>query len=141
MPLFIVKFISLSLIISGIAMAIFGVSLFLKTKNFKKGANRTIGTIMKLESKLTKNKNTVCRPVISFKSERGEIFVFTSDDFQSEGYYKIGDQIEILYDETNPTEAIINTFFNTWGNTIYFIVVGLFCIFFGTYLLYHPTNR
>jgi len=141
MPIFIIKIISLSLIITGIAMAIFGVNLFVKTKNFKKGAIRTIGTIMKLESKLTKNKNTVCRPVISFENEKGEVFVITSDDFQGEGYYKTGNQIEILYDKSNPTEATINTFANIWGKTIYFIVIGLFCILFGIYLFYHPTNR
>lgn len=66
-------------------------------------------------------------PIVEFMADNGRTYSFTSSVSTSPPAYSIGEKVEILYDESDPNEALINSFFFVWGGVL--ILGGLGFLF------------
>ena len=63
-------------------------------------------------------------PVIEFKTQTGEVFRFEGKTSGPENEYKIGEQVEILYDPQDPQGAMINSWKELWFPSIAMMIIG-----------------
>ncbi len=63
---------------------------------------------------------------ISFKAQDGQEISYPQNGMISG--YKIGDEVSVLYDSSNPGNASINTISALWGFPILAFVMGIFFV-------------
>jgi hypothetical protein len=63
-------------------------------------------------------------PVVEFKTQTGEVFRFEGKTSGPENEYKIGEQVEILYDPQDPQGAMINSWKELWFPSIAMMIIG-----------------
>ncbi len=66
-------------------------------------------------------------PIVAFQTQEGKPIHFESN-VGAGGYgpYEVGDEVEVLYDPKNPTDARINSFIQLWLIGIFPLVLGGF---------------
>jgi len=68
-------------------------------------------------------------PVIQFVDKRtGNTYNFTGVNGSNPPAYSIGQEVEILYDPKNPTQATVKSFFDIWGLSIVLMAMGSFLL-------------
>jgi hypothetical protein len=68
---------------------------------------------------------TSYHPVIKYKAISGEDVTFESKYGSSNWNVKVGDQLDILVNRTNPTDAEVETFMAQWGVTLIFTIISV----------------
>jgi len=111
----------------GLGMIVGAFFLFTNTQDFLKNALTTDGTVVELVRSRSSDSDTY-RPVVVFKSNGGSTIEFTSSSGSNPPSYSKGEIVEILYQESSPEQAKINSFFSLWGATT--ILGGLGSVFF-----------
>lgn len=72
-------------------------------------------------------------PIVEFKTAEGETRQFKSITEYSPQKYFNGDQVEVIYDPSNPAKADINSSFEIWSESLATIVIGLFFVLIGVF--------
>jgi len=123
--------------------------LFQKKSRLIKASLKTVGTVKRLQSvdsnvfvsgsmdddpafRQEENmfKGLSVAPVIEFKDKTGKTFEITGVA-SSPPKYNPGDHVDILYPESNPEKACIDSFFDKWLLTIVPMVFGIILFLFG----------
>ena len=127
----IIKYTSASI---GSAMLVFAFISYLHVQSFLTSAIETEGTVINLigsssvhsssssDSILNRSSDTYA-PVVQFKTKEGKSITFKSSVSSNPHSYSIGESIKVLYRESDPNNAIVNSFFALWGGIL--IVGGL----------------
>jgi hypothetical protein len=71
-----------------------------------------------------------CAPVFRFTANDGRNFTVTSNTGQNPCPWRIGDSIRILYKESHPEHARVDSFFQLWTLPIVFGFLGALSTFF-----------
>ena len=130
-------------VIVGVLALVFGIYLHFSTKAFMEDAVETTGTVIEIYEKKPKsnmnNRNVSSElkycPIIEFVTEAGDTVEFKSTFGSTDkNYYEEGDDIDVLYDPSNPVKAQQKTKSSNMktlvpiGMGIVFILMGLFII-------------
>ncbi|MGI0119184.1 DUF3592 domain-containing protein [Zooshikella sp. RANM57] len=123
--------------IIGLAMLVGAFFAYKNSHDFVAEAIHTNGTVVELISSRSSDSISY-RPVVEFKTKEGDLIEFTSSTGSNPPSYSRGDAVEVLYLESYPDKAEINSFFSLWGlSTILggmgavFFLVGFLIILFG----------
>ncbi len=104
------------------------ISAAINTLNFLENAIGTEGEVIALaESRSSDSHNSLYAPVVMFTTTEGKEEVFVSSSSSYPAAYDVGESIEVLYLEEDPSEVKIKGFFSFWG--ISFITGGMGVMF------------
>ena len=115
-------------LIAGIGMLIGTLITFKSTYEFLKISVASQGTIVKLiasRSTSSSGNSTVYRPVVQFIDQNGNQVEFVSSTGSNPPSYKIGEEVEVLYNPESPNEAKIKGFFTLWGGITVLGILGI----------------
>lgn len=105
-------------------LSLYGIYLFISTLSFRKNSVKVVGNVIEVKSRTNKNKQVIYAPVIAFKTEDGKEVRFESFSYKHTKN-EVGDQMNILYDINNPSNAKTDDFRAIWGGTFLFLAIGL----------------
>jgi hypothetical protein len=125
------------LILAGIALSAFGVFFYFHQQSFLEKAQETTGRVTKIEQTTRTSRTdgvsrTVYeyRPVVEFALE-GRGYTFRGDTSQSANAYAEGQEVAVLYNAENPSDAQIKsdsrqmTNFLFMGGGVLMLLVGV----------------
>ncbi|WP_215398526.1 DUF3592 domain-containing protein [Rheinheimera oceanensis] len=107
----------------GFAMLAGAFFAYNSTSSFLKEAAVADGMVVELLASRSDNSITY-RPVVQFMSEQGQLIEFVSATGSNPASYSQGEQVEVLYLPTRPSDAKINGFFSLWGVAIILAAIG-----------------
>ena len=125
------KFIGTMICLFGIVIAIYGFSFLLQTNELQSNGIKVKGTVIEIAEKAIYRS-----PIVRFKTAEGKTINFKSrlevnkDLFK----YKIGQEVEVIYNRNNPADAEINAFWEQNMPQIYPGAFGLFLLILGFFL-------
>lgn len=111
-----------------------GVATFIHTMRFVAGAERATGTVIDLDSR-TDSDGVTFYPVVRFTTAEGRTVEFVSSSGSSPPSESVGDEVEVLYDPDDPTDAQLSGFFHLW---LWPLVLGPLGILVGFFALFAP---
>lgn len=117
-------FLSALILVVGIPFAIISVFEFKNTLNLLSNSHKTLGRIIDIEEEKRRNGGYMYSPVIKYKSVTGDEYIYDSNTKTGYTSYKIGQEIELIYDKNNPQNARVNSFLDIWFLTIIMGVGG-----------------
>jgi len=113
-------------VLIGAGMLIGTVFAFMSARSFAAHAVHAQGVVVALQPRHS-NGSTTWAPLVRF-SHDGQVIDFTSSTSTSPPSYRVNQTVPILFAESNPYGAKIDTFFSVWGGPI--ILGGLGTVFF-----------
>lgn len=114
--------------------------LFYNAQEFDKNAITTTGVVTELIEK-TVGKHNGSAPAIRFYTKTGKMIDFVSSEADVVSTYKVGDEVTILYNQKEPTHAVIKGFFSVWGASMAFALVGFGLFFMGCLLFVREQRK
>jgi hypothetical protein len=122
----------------GLGMLLGAFLVYTNTQDFLQSAITTNGTVVELVRSRSSDSITY-RPVVEFKTQGDRFIEFTSSSGSNPASYSKGEIVDVLYLESSPEQAKINSFFSLWGGSTIlgglgslFFIVGLSIIFLGS---------
>jgi len=112
--------------IVGAGMLLGAGALRANTSRFLAHASPARGTVVALQPKRSSDGSTTYSPVVHFK-HGAQMIEFTSQNSSSPPGYHIGEIVPVLYLDTNPYDAKLNSFFSLWAGAL--IVGGIGAVF------------
>jgi hypothetical protein len=131
------KIISSVFIFIGILSFFFGIYQITKASKFKKKAKHTFGIVLNLKSKKGEKGVLIYAPVVAFTDEKGNKITFTSESFNRRPRYQVGEKVEVIYNESDPSHAMTNDFQSAWGSPFFILGSGLLLLVVGFYFFFH----
>ena len=123
-------FIGVPFLLVGIGITIAGFFNYQKTNNFLATAQTVNAQVVKYDSHIStsRRKRRTTRtimytPLFAYQIN-GEDFVTKSKSSSSSKPYQIGEKVDIFYNAENPNEIRQNTFFDLWGLSLIFSIMG-----------------
>lgn len=108
----------------GLIALIIAAMTFYHTQRFLHNAVRADGIVTDINLSRSKNSNMI-RPSVQFMAGNGELTAFTARFSSSSPRYSIGDVVDVLYEESMPKAAKIDSFVSLWAITLIVAAVGL----------------
>lgn len=113
----------------GLGMLAGSVVSYQSTQDFIARSATTTGTVVELERRVSRdsdgNRSTVYHPVVRYSVNGGREYRFRSNTGSNPAAYRRGEEVEVLYQPSNPGDAKINGFFALWGGSVIMGVLGL----------------
>jgi small-conductance mechanosensitive channel len=107
----------------GFGMLVAACSMYFETNSFLSKAAITQGAVIKLLQSTSRGKITY-RPVVRFNNKNGDTVEFVSAHGSRPPRYTVGQEVEVLYQPTDPHNAEINAFFPLWGGSVIMGIMG-----------------
>lgn len=123
-----VSFVGIVLFIFGIIIAIYGFSFLTEDNKLGENGETVKGKVIDIRKKAIYRS-----PIVSFTTKEGKTYTFVSrmevnvDLFD----YKIGQEVDVIYDKTNPTNAQIDAFLERNFPQLFLGGFGAFLMLFG----------
>jgi hypothetical protein len=100
-------------LVIGIGLFGGGIYSFLSTRDFIGEAATTGGVVIDLERERDADGNDSYYPRVQFETN-GRSYQFRGQVGSGRGTFKVGEQVEVLYDPADPYHARINSFLQLW---------------------------
>jgi hypothetical protein len=121
---------------AGPCLIIYSFLSIARTKNFLLRSDEVEGKVIRLErSKDHDEYGYTYAPVFTFTTAGGRQYTVTSDSGSSPPSFREGESVRVRYEPDHPMNARINTTFQTWGTAIVSGGAGMFCLFWGCFVL------
>lgn len=131
----IIRIIGITLMISALIPLIPGVLFYAKTKSFLKTASNAKAIVIEMVQRNSSSRSTGrsigYAPVYKFTAKDGIEYLVHSSTSSYPPAFKVGQEIPILYDSSNPKKAEIDTFFDIWLVPFVFTMLTIFMLFMG----------
>ena len=130
----IIKIIKYVFAVIGIVLLMAGAMTYNSTRNFIAGASEAQGKVVDLVLERTDNRNSsrskssVYKPVVVFTTADNEVINFISSVGSNPPSHSKGEVVNILYNQSKPYEARIDSFLDLWFMTS--ILTGIGAVFF-----------
>lgn len=108
----------------GIALTIYSIFSFFRQKRIISQSENAFGTVTNLIQK-PRRKGCIYCPQIRYQTKSGSVVDFQSDFGSQPASHKIGQQVQVLYNPFNPSQAQIKSFFSLWLVTLISLLMGL----------------
>ena len=112
------------LMASGFICIVIALVSFLYFWHFVHTAKHTDGKIVRMIEQKDKDDRTVYFPVFSFHDSQGAEHTIHSSSGSFPPDYEVGDTVPVLYISTDPTNAMIDSFFSVWGISLITGIIG-----------------
>jgi len=116
--------IGLTFAVIGLVALMIGILWIRSTKERMKTMINHTGTVVEMIRVERPGETATFYPVIEFKTQTGEVFRFEGKTSGPENEYKIGEQVEILYEPQDPQGAMINSLKELWFPSIALMIIG-----------------
>ena len=127
-----VEYMLLIPILVGLIVISFGLREFSQIRNFLKISARAKGIVFDLKSV----GDGCYAPVVRYTdSISGEEYEVTSTTGSKPPEFEVGEEVDVVYNPSNLSEASINTIGELWGKVIFLVCFGSIFIAVGTILL------
>ncbi|MTC71622.1 MULTISPECIES: DUF3592 domain-containing protein [Providencia] len=93
--------------------------------NMTKNGVETTGIVTDLDVSVSEDKSKSYFPIIEFTTQDNQKIEFRSSMGSSSYRGSIGQSIDVLYDPTNPHDAVINSFFGIYALSIFCGIFGV----------------
>lgn len=113
--------------IVGLGLLVGAFILFTNTKHFLEDALTTDGTVIELvrsRSSSNSSDSITYKPVVEFVTQDGTTVEFMSSSGSNPPSYTRGNIVEVMYHNSFPEKAKINSFFSLWGGATIFTIMG-----------------
>jgi hypothetical protein len=124
MPKSMALMIGLTFAVIGLVALVIGILWIRSTKERLKTMINHTGTVVEKVRVERPGETANFYPVVEFKTQTGEVFRFEGKTSGPENEYKIGEQVEILYDPQDPQGAMINSWKELWFPSIAMMIIG-----------------
>lgn len=108
---------------------------YMYTQKFLETAVKTEGTVIELVERRGENGVTYA-PVYTFSDTRGEEHKIYSGSSSYPPDYEVGEEVQVLYDPSEPQKAKIDSFFELWGISAILAVIGSISLFLGPLFIF-----
>lgn len=143
-----------TLIVVKYVFALLGVGLLIgagfsvaHTRSFLEHAIRTQGTVVALvprysnnSSNNSTNSSPTYAPMVRF-SHAGQVIDFTASTSSNPPSYQVGERVGVLYLESAPFQARLDSFFSVWGATVVLVPLGAIFLLIGGLMIIVPRMR
>ena len=113
--------------------------------NWLAGLSSATGTVTQVLEKIDDDGDTLYKPLVSFEVSQQESHDVSSIGWSDYLTYKKGESVDVLYSPTNPTDAIIDEWFEKWflitlalaisgGLLSFSIIPSIFCLVFSHFV-------
>lgn len=127
------------LVLGGMTLLLASV-LFYTAQEFDQQSVETSGVVTELVYKTVGSKPGYA-PAIRFYTKQGRMIDFVSSKAHVTSKYELGDEVTILYNQKEPTDAVVKGFFSVWGASIAFGLVGCILFFLGCLLVVREKRK
>ena len=122
------------------------------TRSFLAQASRAQGTVVALQPRHSRNTTTngtnttaasdsvTFAPLVRF-SHAGQVIDFTGSTSSNPPRYRIGKTVPVLFLESSPFSAKIDSFFSLWGATMILSILGAVFFLIGGGMIIVPRMR
>ncbi|MEK6256175.1 MAG: DUF3592 domain-containing protein [Chloroflexota bacterium] len=117
--------------IIGGAMAYFGWNMRLKDQAYVDAAESADGTVVQVDSVQKSDGDILYHPVIEFTTVGGEDIEYRVSSGSNPPAFKVGEQVEVLYNPDFPADAHVNSFLDLWLFSTILLVFGGFFLLAG----------
>jgi hypothetical protein len=126
------EILDIALVAGGVCGIVWSVIAGFRTSNFIKRAIETAGEVIDLQKSRGSGQfgNYDYAPIFRFATAEGKSYTITSKVGSSPPGFNVGERVRVRYDATDPENARIETAFQTWGETIIPMVIGIALIGF-----------
>jgi len=128
------RVISIIFRIFGLVLLVVGAVLTFMTYDFLEHSISTTGTVRSIDKSYTDDGGATYRPTIRFLdntgTKRGAETFISSTEYN----YPIKSELDILYDERDPTSLRLDNWFETWGFGIIFLGASIVPLFIASIL-------
>lgn len=102
----------LKYVFGGVGLVLLGLAFFFwnQTEDFLRRSARTQGKVIRL----VRQRSRGAKPVVSFKTEKGQTVVFISRVASRPPAYRRGEVVRVVYDRSNPQNARIYGYFELY---------------------------
>ena len=125
----------------GALFAGFGGWFLWQESSFSERSIPTRGTIVKLVDYRDSDGDTMYRPVAEYFDARGRRYEFSSNTSSSSPGFRIGEEVDILYDPLKPHDARIDTWGQRFLLPVIFSGMGSLFVLIGLGLVVFPILR
>ncbi len=125
------SFIGIVIFFFGVVITGYGFSFLLEKEALDANGVRVKGTVISIEQKAIYRS-----PVVEFRTLEGKKVTFMSDvDINVDFFdYKVGQEVDVIYDKDKPRKAKIDTFWQRNVAQVYLGCLGLFLMLLGWFL-------
>jgi hypothetical protein len=111
----------------GVCCLVWSVISYFRINRFLSHCIETRGEVIRLERTRSSGEfgSYDYAPVFQFQSANGDSITITSDVASSPAGFSEGQSVLVRYDPTNPSDAKIHSFFQTWGGCVIPAWVGI----------------
>lgn len=118
--------------IAGLVTFFIGLLLLIDRILLIKKGNIAIATVIELKEDIDSDKNKTYKPVFKFTTQNNEEIIYEHSRFSSYGTWSIGEEIKVVYPTGSPYEIVLLTYFNSFGLSMLFFIVGFILIVIST---------
>lgn len=128
-------FLSILFLLVGTPFVVVSIIILLNTLNLLSNSYKTLGKITGINEERQSKGGYMYSPVIKYKSDTGDEYVYSSATKTGYSSYKIGQEVELIYDKNNPQNARVNSILDIWFLPIFMGVSGSAITITGVILL------
>jgi Protein of unknown function (DUF3592) len=100
----------------------------IRTELFIRHAVKVDGKVVQLTPVQGENQSVTYAPTFQFKSENGTLHSVTSNSGSNPAGFAVGQTIPVFYKSTNPSSAVIASFWQLWIFTFAFGIAGIMAL-------------
>ena len=138
-------FVASMFMIIGILLLLKGYEHGSKSYALIKGTESAYGEIVEVVPYLASNvgKTSALKffPDVKYTPPGGQEITFRSKSVSRADNYKPGDEVRVLYNPEDPTNAVIGSFSHLWAIALIFAVSGALVILFAGWFFQHAFKR
>lgn len=122
-------------LIIGLAMVAGAAYWASRTSAFIDRAAVAVGKVIDLERSRSGDSSSY-HPVVKFRTAAGQERTFRSSTGTNPPSYRVGEAVEVLYSESEPSDARIRGFFSLWGGPLIVGGMGMLFMLLGGGIVY-----
>jgi Protein of unknown function (DUF3592) len=132
------------LLLAGLVFLSVATKTWVDSRHFLATAVSTRGDVVDIVEVVTQRSGEADQyhyePVVRFLTPQEEVVEFQADESIDRKKVRVGDQIRILYDPENPSEARLDSALSRWGWSAIFLAFGIVFTTIGGILLYRKVR-
>ena len=86
---------------------------------------RTLGLVVDLKQYSSSEGGSTIHPVITFKTQNGQVATFESKFGRSNWKIKKGDRVNLLVNKADPNDSEVVTFMAQWGMPLVLVIASI----------------
>jgi Protein of unknown function (DUF3592) len=108
----------------GVVVLISGAVLLVRAAQFVRTAEHATGAVVAVSRETDSDGEVSFYPVVRFTTADGKQIQFKSSSGSSSPSHKAGENVDVLYDPDDPSDAKLSGFFDLWGLPGIFLFIG-----------------